>query len=172
MPDTINGLPVHPLVVHGVVVLVPLALVLLLASLAFPAIRRRAGILTPLLATAALALVPVATESGEGLKERVGEGPLIDAHAELGETLLPWMAGVAVVAWALWLLSLRGRDAATGRHGSLGRWLIPLAVLGLVASVGAGVQVVRIGDSGAKAVWGQTGQIAPAGESGESGGDN
>jgi uncharacterized membrane protein len=167
--DTINGLPVHPLVVHGVVVLVPLAVLLLLASLASKAIRRRAGIATPLFATATLALIPVAAQSGESLKERVGEGPLVETHAELGESLLPWMIGVAVVSWAVWLVSRRTHETAD-RAASLGRWLIPLAIVGLVVSVGAGVAVVRIGDSGAKAVWSQTGQTTPDGGSG--GGDD
>jgi hypothetical protein len=168
--DIINGLPVHPLVVHGVVVLVPLALLLLLASLASTAIRRRAGIATPLLATAALALIPLATESGESLQERVGEGPLIRAHAQLGESLLPWMAGVTVVAWAVWWLGRRTGERGD-RAGSLGRWFIPLAIVGLVVSVGAGVSVVRIGDSGAKAVWSQTGQTTPD-DGGEGEGDD
>jgi uncharacterized membrane protein len=173
--DTINGLPVHPLVVHAVVVLVPLSVLLLLASLASATVRRRAGIVTPALATLALLLVPIATQSGEALQGRVGETDLIQAHAELGESLLPWMAGVAVVAWVLWWLSRSPREAGgsvAGRSGAVGKWFIPLAVVGLIASVGAGVQIVRIGDSGAKAVWQQTGQLAPAGEDGQSGGED
>lgn len=157
--DTINGLPVHPLVVHAVVVLVPLAVLLLLASLASASVRRRAGIVTPILATVALVLVPVATQSGESLQGRLGETPLIESHAELGEGLLPWMIGVTLVAWAVWWLGRSPREATEsrgGRAGALGKWFIPLAVIGLVTSVGAGVQVVRIGDSGAKAVWQNT----------------
>ncbi len=174
MFDTINGLPVHPLVVHAVVVLVPLAVLLLLASLASTSVRRRAGIVTPLLATAALALVPVATESGESLQGRLGETDLIEAHAELGEGLLPWMVGVAIVAWAAWWLgrgTREGDESRAGRAGTLGKWFIPLAVVGLVASVGAGVQVVRIGDSGAKAVWQSTIQNTQPG-GGEGAGDD
>lgn len=171
MFDTVNGLPVHALVVHSVVVLVPLAVVLLLASLASATVRRRAGIVTPLLATAALALIPVATESGESLKDRLGETALIESHAELGEGLLPWMVGVTAVAWVLWFVGRRetaDSEQRTGRR--LGRWLIPLAVVGLVASVGAGVQLVRIGDSGAKAVWSEIVQnTSPSG--GEGGGE-
>src|SRR5690606_37927320 len=55
-----RGLPLHPLVVHGAVVLLPLsALVLVLVTLV-PPLRRRLGVLTPLLALLAAALVPVA----------------------------------------------------------------------------------------------------------------
>ena len=89
MPDTIGGLPVHPLVVHAVVVLVPLAALLLVAALASATVRRRAGIVTPVLATVALALVPIATDSGEGLERRLPRTDLIRTHAELGDTLAP-----------------------------------------------------------------------------------
>jgi hypothetical protein len=72
------------------------------------------------------------------------------------------MVGVTVVAWAVWWLGRRTRKTGD-TAGSLGRWFIPLAIVGLVVSVGAGVSVVRIGDSGAKAVWSQTGQTTPDG---------
>ena len=164
MFDTVNGLPVHALVVHAVVVLVPLAAVLFLAALLSRRVRERAGIVTPLLATVALALVPLASESGESLMERVGETPLVEEHAELGETLWPFVLVLVLAAWAHWWLT-----RAAARQGSSGsaaggegpgsdrgrrQWTAPLvavAVVGAIASAGALVQVVRIGDSGAQA---------------------
>ncbi|EWT04438.1 hypothetical protein N864_13370 [Intrasporangium chromatireducens Q5-1] len=178
MPDTIGGLPVHPLVVHAVVVLVPLAVLLLVAALASATVRRRAGIVTPVLATVALALVPIATDSGEGLERRLPRTDLIRTHAELGDTLAPWMAGVALAACALWWFARprRNADGAANttdtpdkRPSSLPggrRWFAIVAVVGVVAAVGTAVQIVRIGDSGARAVWQQTGSLQPASDSG------
>lgn len=163
MLDTINGLPVHPLVVHAVVVLVPLSVLLLLAALASRVVRERSAILTPLLATVSLVLIPLATQSGESLEHRVGRSALVAAHAQLGDSLLPWMAGVTVVAWVLWWFS---RPASHGARRRLGRLMIPLAVVGVIASAGTAVTVVRIGDSGAKAVWQGTGTQAPVGRDG------
>ena len=48
MPDEFNGLPIHILLVHAVVVLVPLAALLTMLSAVWPAARRRIGIITPL----------------------------------------------------------------------------------------------------------------------------
>ena len=71
MFDTILGLPVHALVVHAVVVLVPLAAVGLIAVAVHPPWRRPYLPVVALLATAGLAMVPVATMSGQKLEERI-----------------------------------------------------------------------------------------------------
>ena len=73
MFDLINGLPVHPLVVHAVVVLLPLAV---LGTIAIAVTTGLAPPLRPLVVAAAAVatvLVPVATSSGEALEERVGD---------------------------------------------------------------------------------------------------
>jgi hypothetical protein len=77
------------------------------------------------------------------------------------------MAGVAVTAWVLWWLTRRrrGEQASAARPGR-GRWFLPVAVLAAVACVGTAVQVVRIGDSGARAVWQQSVPLQPAGQGG------
>ena len=41
-----------------------------------------------LLGIVALVLVPLSTESGEGLEERVGESALVERHAELADGML------------------------------------------------------------------------------------
>lgn len=168
MPNTIGGLPVHPLVVHAVVVLVPLAVLLLVAALVSRRVRQRAGIATPLLATVALAFVPVAKESGEQLQHRLPESDVIRAHAELGDTLLPWMLGVTVTAWALWWLTRRDPVAreGSGNHPRRGGAFIAVVVLAAVASIGTAVQVVRIGDTGARAVWQHSIPLQPVSDRG------
>lgn len=98
MFDTIGGIPLHPLIVHGVVVLVPLASLLVLLAALSPRIRHWAGILTPITATVALAMVPLATQSGEALEQRVPESALVEEHAELGDSLVFFVLVLAVAA--------------------------------------------------------------------------
>lgn len=154
---TINGLPAHVLLVHAVVVLVPLSALLLVLVAVWPAARRRLTLLTTLLAAVALAAVPLTTEAGEWLERRVPDSPLVAAHAELGDGLLPWAAGLFAVALAISLLHLRARRAEK-RTGVVVTTVA--AILAVVVSVGAVTEVYLIGDSGARAAW--TGKIGPA----------
>jgi hypothetical protein len=59
-----NGLPVHILLVHLVVVLVPATALCLLLTAFWPAARRRLGFVTPLLALLALIAVPFTRAAG------------------------------------------------------------------------------------------------------------
>lgn len=163
MFDTIFDLPLHPLVVHATVIVVPTAALAVLLAAVWPRFRRWAGLLPLGLALMALVLVPLSTESGEALEERVGGGsPLVETHAELGEGLLPWVIGLVVVAGVmLW------RSYADRPPRQAPKWIaITLAVAALMASTGTVVQVVRIGHSGATASWSQYMDApAPAGDS-------
>src|SRR4051812_9124604 len=111
MPDSVFGVPMHPLIVHATAVLIPLAALAGLLHAFWPPARRRLGIVTPLAAGAALVLVPLTTESGESLQRALPRSELIDRHIELADGLLPWVIGLFVVAAALWLLDLRRRRA-------------------------------------------------------------
>jgi hypothetical protein len=163
--DAIGVIPLHPLLVHAVVVLVPLAVLPVLGSALSRRFRALAGILTPIAATPALVSVPLATESGESLEHRVDQTALVEAHAEMGEGLLVVVAVLAVAAWALWFLDRRARAAGhTGRSA-----LMLVVVVAVLAVAGTVVQTVRIGHSGGKATWSETGQVTPTG--GEGGGD-
>lgn len=157
MPTTAWGLPVHPLVVHLVVVLVPLVVVAAVVVAVWPRARKVAAPWVLGLATLAVASVPMATSSGEGLEKKVPHSALVEHHAELADGLLPLVAGVwialAIMVGTAWL-SRRGE--------SVPRWAtvvtVVAAVLTIVSSAAAGVQVVRIGHSGAKAAWHDVGQ--------------
>ena len=71
MPETLGGIPIHPLVVHAVVVLIPLAALGVMAISVIPRWRGRFGVLVVGAATVATALVPVATaERGEPRGDR------------------------------------------------------------------------------------------------------
>lgn len=151
MFDLVNGLPVHPLVVHGVVVLLPLACLGTIAIAVRPAWRERYGVLVVACAAAATALVPVATSSGEALQKRVGAP---GAHADLGGMLLWFAIPLLLLAAALvWIDRRRRTGHGSGRADSP-RVVQVVAVLAVVAAVAAGVQVYRVGDSGARAAWG------------------
>lgn len=142
MFDTFNGLPVHPLVVHGVVVLLPLAIVGTIAIAARPSWRAKYGPLVVIIAVIATALIPVATSSGEQFERRVGDP---GQHAELGDQLLWFTLPLLVLAIVLVLVD---------RFGTRGGLTTVVAVLAVIAAVASGVQVFRVGDSGARAAWG------------------
>jgi len=167
MFDTIMGLPLHPLVVHATEVIVPgAALVVVLAAL-WPRFRRWARFLPLGLAAVALVLVPLSTESGEALENRVKESTLIQTHADLAEGLAPWVFALFLIAAVLLWWNRNEGEAPAPRAP---RWVaLVLAVAAVLASTGTVVQAVRIGHSGATAVWsevvGSTGGT-PAGESG------
>lgn len=170
-PVEVKGLPAHVLLVHLVVVLVPLAVACLLLSVFWPAARRRLGIVTPLLALAALITVPITTHAGEWLEARVGATPLVAKHAELGDELLPWAIGLFIIAaltwfWFRWSTRTTPTGSSDNADGAAPESAAPalgagartigfvvVAVLALVVSVGSVIQVYRIGDSGARASW-------------------
>jgi uncharacterized membrane protein len=165
MFDTFNGLPLHPLVVHGVVVLLPLAILGTIAIALRPSWRTKYGVLVVGAALVATVLVPVSTSSGESLEERVGDP---GEHAELGEQLL-WFALTLVIAVTAlvvlqWRIERATRNLPTGRpdrgetaqradRGAM-NVVRATAVLAVLAALACGVQVYRVGDSGARAAWG------------------
>jgi hypothetical protein len=199
LPETVRGLPLHALVLHATVVLVPLAAVGTLVCAVWPAARRRYGPLVVLGALIATALVPITTSSGEDLRRRLGAEELVADHARWADRLLPAMLVLLVAVVALVVLDTTrrrtvaaaatapattspptpGDDPApgTGRLGVLDRRLarsttpapahspaadrlrVVLAVVAMVAVVAAVVTlyvVFQTGESGARAVWGQT----------------
>jgi hypothetical protein len=175
---TVGGLPAHILLVHAVVGLVPATALLVVLVAVWPAARRRLVWVAAGLALVTLVAVPVTTDAGEWLERRVERTALLRAHTQLGDTMLPWVIGLAVVALAILartLLAARatrggvpvaaGDGPGTARAPALERGTaatagpggravsLVLAVLAVVAAVGSVVTVYRVGDSGARAVW-------------------
>ena len=180
---TFGGLPAHILLVHAVVGLVPVTALLVVLVAVWPAARRLLVWPAAALALVTLTCVPVTTEAGEWLERRVERTALVRAHTELGDTMLPWVIALAVVAFAFLarkLLADRAgrREAPVAAADGPGAACAPsaeqqsratagaggrvvslvLAVLAVVTAVGSVVTVYRIGDSGARAVW--TGQFS------------
>jgi glucan phosphoethanolaminetransferase (alkaline phosphatase superfamily) len=161
MFDTITGLPIHPLVVHATEVIVPTAALVVVLAALWPAFRRWARFLPFGLALVALVLVPISSQSGEALQERVKETSLIQTHADMAEGLAPWSFVLFVVAALLLWWNWNEREAPAPRAP---RWVaLALAVTAFLAAAGTMVQAVRIGHSGATATWSQVagGAIQP-----------
>jgi len=162
--DTIFGLPVHPLIVHAAVVIIPTAALAVLLAALWPRFRRWAGWGPAALAVAALVLTPLSTSSGESLEHRVGRSPLVETHAHLADLMIWWTIPLAFLAVVLHSLHRTDRLSSSGR--ALG---IVMTVLPVVIALGALVQVVLIGHSGAKAAWAGTGSSSSSSGSAGSG---
>jgi hypothetical protein len=145
---TIAGLPAHPLLVHAVVVLLPLAASGAVLLAVRPSWSRAYG---PLVAAGALAGAGAATLAklaGDRLAAAIeitpGFRPVIDAHGQLG-------LYVVLAAWPFALLAVLA--AALGRRPS-GSAARVAGLLAALAGVGSVVTTVLAGHSGAAAVWG------------------
>jgi len=148
--STVNGLPAHILLNHFVVVLGPLTAILAIICALWPAARRRLIWLVLLLAVATLVLTPLTTSSGAWLEKRVGASPAVKVHAELGDDLIYIVAALlatVLVLTAVHIRQARGRTVKFALHAVVG-------VLVIAAAVATLVQTYRIGDSGARAAWG------------------
>lgn len=156
---TFNGLPAHALLVHFIVVLAPLTAVLAILCALWPAARKRLTWLVLGLAVITLALTPLATDAGEWLEHQVGRSPQVRAHTELGDSMLYFSIALLVAAALLAVLHVREVRGHTVKR--VASWAV--AVVVIVVSVATSMQVYRIGDSGAKATWGdQVGSAASA----------
>jgi uncharacterized membrane protein len=161
--DLINGLPVHPLVVHAVVVLLPLAALGTIAIAVRPGWRRTYGWLVVAAGVITIVLLPVATSSGEALEERVGSP---GEHAEMGDALIWFTIPMVLLSAALVWFDRRPSPKVDGRL------LKAIPVLAVVAALACSVQVYRVGDSGARAAWAErvgSSSSAPADGDGDGG---
>lgn len=164
--SSVGDLPLHPLVVHFAVALLPVAALLLVAAAIVPALRRRVlglsviGVLVGTVATF------VSKESGEALAETVG---LPAEHAEWADRLMVGSVILSVLAVIWWIVSRRvdgvRRSAATSPWGTAdggvrnrtprkgGLLGTVLGLLTAIAAVFVLVFAIFTGHSGAQAVW-------------------
>jgi hypothetical protein len=154
----INGLPLHILLIHFVVIVIPVAALCVVLSAAWPAARRRLGIVTPLIALVALIAVPITVEAGEVLEEQVNETSFSELHADLGRQMLPWAIALFLVAALQWVwfhyFTGEGRYADKVKTPAARLAVtIVLAVAVAITAVGSVYTIFVIGESGAKSVW-------------------
>lgn len=151
--DLIGGIPVHPLVVHAVVVLLPLAALGTLAVVARRKWRRAWGVPVLLTALAGVVCVPIAARAGEQLRAALPPNPLIDVHEERAELLLPFAVAFLVLLAATVLVG-RVADRPAGDSASTrSRAELAVGLLAAVAGIAVTGLVVWIGHAGSVAVW-------------------
>jgi uncharacterized membrane protein len=150
MPEFVDGLPLHPLFVHFVVVLLPLAAAGAVVIAVWPAARQRFGWLVVAAAAGATLLIPFTTSAGEQLKERLPDSQLIEEHQELGDLMLRLSLPLLVFVVALMVVHEVGKRREI-------RWaklaMVVLAVLTVGSAVLAGVHMYRTGEAGSRAVY-------------------
>lgn len=143
--DTFDGLPVHPVVVHAVVVLIPLTAVLAVLMVINSRFSRRFGPIVVALGFLSVAASVVAKESGEQLAKHLAATP---THVELGSRM-PLRAGLYFALLLVFWLMDRGIPGNRRRPVRV----IVLGVALALASVLICVQVYATGHSGAQGVW-------------------
>ena len=143
--DSAFGLPLHPLAVHVVVVLVPLAALGAVVMVVSRRLARRYGGLIVVAGVAAFIASIVAKEAGESLASRVGVTAL---HSQLGDAvpILALLLSLGLIGF--WLID-RGIPVNRSRPW----WLQVAGIALIVIAVLATVWVVRAGHSGAESVW-------------------
>jgi hypothetical protein len=156
----IDGIPLHPLIVHAVVVFAPLAATLALVYAVVP--RWRWALRWPLVVCTLIAAGSAygATLTGANLLESrpfLKDLPAVAKHQEAGTRLRNVLfLFVVVVALAGWQLGgpsglSSGRGAREERGGAVG---IVVSVALVLVSLAVLVTAILAGHSGSKAVWG------------------
>ena len=146
MFDLITGLPIHPLISHAVVVIVPLAAI---GALILTFVAKWRTTYSPLVLIAVL-LSPIsafiATQSGEALSERVG---LPKSHSTLGERLSFLVLAFAIV-FSIWFAIERSERVRTKVPKILQQ--VVKVIVPILAAVSL-VLTFLVGHSGAEATW-------------------
>jgi hypothetical protein len=148
---TIAGIPAHALWVHAIVVLAPLVALLEILNAVWPAARQRLAWLVLALAATVLVLTPIAANAGAWLYDQESQHrPILEEHAARGSWMILFSIALLVVA-----ILQAGQHWLESRSKPPKRILaVIVAVAAVVVGVSSIVAVVRIGDAGSHAVWG------------------
>jgi hypothetical protein len=155
-----NGLPLHPLIVHVVVVFAPLAAIGAIAYAAVP--RWRWWLRWPMLVSALVAAMSgvIAVRSGHDLETRnqLQSLPELAVHAHRGR-ILQWLllAFLLPTGLAAWILGgpsqlVSGAGARQTRSRALG---LVVSVVLVASAIAVLISVFLTGDAGARSVWGR-----------------
>lgn len=153
--ESFAGLPLHPLVVHFVLVAVPITAVVGIVVTLWPRARDYLGWFPPVLGVVTLISVPIASTAGEALNDSLGNPEFVARHASLGDSLILAVGPLAAALVMQWLL-FRGPVTTMIDDGDARLlWLRRFAGLAVIAAAVASIWlVILVGDSGARAVWG------------------
>ncbi|RNL77702.1 DUF2231 domain-containing protein [Nocardioides marmorisolisilvae] len=149
MLDTFQGLPVHALIVHATVVLLPLAAIAVALAAVHARFRAWIGWIAPAAAVACVVLTQLTVMSGNKLYarfERVhGVSKDLEHHKSLAHLLIWLVIPLAVIAVASYFLHRR-EDASKAVLGLVG-------ALAVASAVSVMVDVALIGHAGATSAW-------------------
>jgi uncharacterized membrane protein len=148
------GLPLHPLVVHAAIVLVPVTAILAVIIAVSDDRRNRWGVLTWILATVAWGMTIVAKFSGENLFAATVQGvppEITDRHATYGQTSVWFVLALWLAVSALLLL-----DMDRKRRDGFGSAVLPtvLSLFVIGTAMAAAGQVLLTAWTGAESFWG------------------
>lgn len=156
--DRLFGLPAHPLLVHGAVVLVPLAGTAFLVTGWREAWRRAYYLPITLAAAAGGIFAFLAKESGGPLSESIRDaGKRVGEHPEQGDTAFVFAMIMAVAIFALYVLHRFGREISEALNLRLPKLPVSYGTIAYVAvaplAVLAIVTMLIAGHSGAELIW-------------------
>lgn len=141
----IGGLPLHPLLVHAVVVLIPLTALGIIVMATSTARSRRYSPAVILVAVGAAGAAFVAMWAGQALRAEMPG--LTSQHFTLG-LYVPW----AALALLVLVLLLAGLDRRSG--GGRSAMGVVIAFLAVIAGLGAVGLTIATGHTGSTLVWG------------------
>jgi hypothetical protein len=148
--DLVFGLPLHPLVVHGAVVLVPLVAFAALAMSYWPSFSRKYGGPVLILAVVAQLSLFLAKASGEPFQQRLNKD--IERHANFGEMAPFTFIPLLVLLYLRWRMDKSGATVGSAKVRRL------VSVLLALAAILALIYIYLTGHSGAESVWGWLGK--------------
>ncbi|EUA12269.1 putative membrane protein [Mycobacterium kansasii 732] len=147
----VNGLPVHVVLLHFVMVLVPLtALLEIVCGFWREARRGQLLWLTLILASVTMVLTPITANAGLWLYELTADpSPLLREHAARGSTMIYFSVALLVVAIGLVVLRVMEHRSDNPRM------IIQIAVgiVVLVVGISSMIQIYRVSDAGGHSVW-------------------
>jgi len=143
---SVAGLPLHPLVIHASIVLIPLVAIGALVMSYLPSFSRRYGKLILVIAIVAQLSLFLAKVTGEAFEEILDKD--MGKHAELGE-IAPFVTlPMVALIYMRWRLDRSGATVGSA-------WVRRLTSIALIAASLASIAViVLVGHSGAESVWG------------------
>jgi hypothetical protein len=148
------GLPLHPLIVHLTVVMLPLSALGAIAIAFRPAWSKRFGLIVVAGALVGAVAALISRSSGQELALQVGAPA---SHVNYGNVLPAGAIVFFAVVTIFWLLD---RGIPGNRRRPIGLRIFAGVVV--LVSVGTIVLTALTGHSGAEAVWGSIGAFAAA----------
>jgi len=148
-PVKVFGLPLHSLVVHAAVVLVPLVAVGAIVMAFSSRFSRRYGILIVLVAFGALFATVLAGHTGEQLQVALSKA--VGKHGTMGQSakyivfvFVAFLTGLYYLDWRI------GRPGKRKKRGTLEYVVATLTGIAALVSI---YWIIDVGHSGAKLVW-------------------